>query len=126
MSLIETHNRIPLSTLREIYLPSTPRPPEPSHSITLETFKTLPAETFKACFDLVQECKDMYKRTIGWSATAKKREMKHPAMRYLILLAAGSGGKAVAGFLSFMITEEDECEVVYWYDGHNFPFVERV
>ncbi|PWW74513.1 hypothetical protein C7212DRAFT_345892 [Tuber magnatum] len=84
--------------------------PNPSHSITLETAKTLPAETFKACFNLVQECKDMYKRTIGWLATVKKREMKHPAMRYLILSAAGSGGKTVAvvGFLSFMITEEDE------------------
>ncbi|CUS15334.1 unnamed protein product [Tuber aestivum] len=119
MSLIETHNRIPLSTLRETYLPLMPRPPEPSHSITLETAKTLPAETFKACFDLVHECKDMYKRTIGWSATAKKREMKHPAMRYLILSAAGGGGKTVAvGFLSFMITEEDGFEVVYCYELH--------
>ena len=47
-------------------------------------------------------------------------------MRYLILSAVGSGGKTVAGFLSFMITEEDECEVVYWYDGYDFPFVEWV
>ncbi|KAG0634584.1 GNAT family acetyltransferase Nat4 [Tuber brumale] len=114
MSLIETHNRLPLSTIREAYLPLTPRPPEPSHSITLETAKTLSTGAFKACFDLVRECKDMYKRTIGWSATAKKKEMKHPAMRYLILSAAG----VVVGFLSFMITEEDECEVVYCYELH--------
>lgn len=94
-----------------------------------------------------------YKRSeIGWSAAKKKKEMKHPAMRFLVLRirpgvkkleSRGEGegeegegrgeqdwededteeveaGK-VAGFLSFMVTEEEGEEVIYCYELHLAP-----
>lgn len=72
-----------------------------------------------------------YKRSdMGWSATRKKKEMKHPAMRFLVLqvrsrekeLVEGGEGdwededEGVVGFLSFMITEEEGERVVYCYE----------
>lgn len=88
-----------------------------------------------------------YKRSdIGWSAAKKKKEMKHPAMRYLVLRirpgVSGNGNQdreeneeqdwedestedeqagRVAGFLSFMVTEEEGEEVIYCYELHLGP-----
>lgn len=88
-----------------------------------------------------------YKRSdIGWSAAKKKKEMKHPAMRYLVLrMRPGVGGNGnedpeeneeqgwededaegeengeVIGFLSFMVTEEEGEEVIYCYELHLGP-----
>lgn len=91
-----------------------------------------------------------YKRSdIGWSAAKKKKEMKHPAMRFLVLrirpkakgpvksgdeseepneqdweneedIEEEESGK-VAGFLSFMVTEEEGEEVIYCYELHLAP-----
>lgn len=92
-----------------------------------------------------------YKRSdIGWSATKKKKEMKHPAMRFLVLWIRSKEGSieernkheevgdtkedqdwededaeeesgAIAGFLSFMVTEEEGEEVIYCYELHLDP-----
>lgn len=93
-----------------------------------------------------------YKRSeIGWSAAKKKREMKNPAMRFLVLRMrpevrelVGSGDEGdgeegkeeqdwededteekeagkVTGFLSFMVTEEEGEEVIYCYELHLAP-----
>lgn len=61
---------------------------------------------------------------MGWAAGKKRREMKLPDMRYLIVRKQtedGSGGKDVLGFLSFMVTYEDRKEVVYCYEIHLQP-----
>jgi hypothetical protein len=65
---------------------------------------------FSSCFNLIESnMKPMYLRsTIGWSAPEKKKEMAHPAMRFLLL-------PDDQGFASFMVTEEEGEEVIYWY-----------
>lgn len=60
--------------------------------------------------------------TTGWSPQKKKKEMKLPEMKYL-LLRGGDGGdggqkQGVLGFLSFMVTYEDGKEVLYCYEIH--------
>ena len=116
MSLIEAHNRLSLDALRGAYLPPV-SPPLP-YSIALETSKTLPGDVFKDCFGLVRGMEGMYRRATGWSPAAKKQEMMDPDMRYLVLLSSSpsssSSATCTVGFLSFMITEEAEKEVIYW------------
>jgi len=56
-----------------------------------------------------------------WSASRKRKEMRFPDMRYVILVEDQGVGQAeprVAGFVSFMITYEDGREVVYCYEIH--------
>jgi len=55
---------------------------------------------------------EMYKRSsMGWSAAKKREEMLHPAMRYLVFRE----DEQVKGFTSFMVTEEEGVEVIYWF-----------
>lgn len=87
---------------------------------------------------------------MGWSSVKKKKEMRHPAIRYLLLRTKGGaipnenhdeeqqqepeehnelaeGGNQnswedeedpskIVGFLSFMVTEEEEQHVIYIYE----------
>ncbi|KLJ12240.1 hypothetical protein EMPG_12697 [Blastomyces silverae] len=94
---------------------------------------------------------EMYKHsTTGWSPVKKKNEMKLLDMRYMLLVRSttpGSpqpppptttksechkildkrartpqtGGRELGGFLSFMVTYEDEIEVLYCYEIHLAP-----
>lgn len=48
---------------------------------------------------------------MGWSAAKKREEMLHPAMRYLVF----KEDEQVKGFTSFMVTEEEGVEVIYWF-----------
>lgn len=63
-----------------------------------------------------------YRNSEGkWSASRKRKEMRFPDMRYVILVIGQGDGHAeakVAGFVSFMITYEDGREVVYCYEIH--------
>jgi hypothetical protein len=125
---ISAHNSLPLSSLVSLL------PPELPPRLQFYTSSTIPAEILQSCFILVAtNMKDMYKRSsMGWSATSKKREMKHPAMRFLVLYAEQEeeskeeeewiddgeeddrGPRNVIGFASFMVTEEEGEQVVYW------------
>lgn len=71
---------------------------------------------------------------MGWSPVKKRKEMRLPDMRYLILRGRGRKGEGrgsgtetngndgdVAGFLSFMVTYEDGKEVIYCYEVHLAP-----
>ncbi|KAL0640513.1 N alpha-acetyl-transferase [Maublancomyces gigas] len=153
-SLIESHNALPLSAVRSAYLRPVSCLNNETHTVTLETPSSVSSATFTTCFELIRDnMRDMYKRSeIGWSAAKKKKEMKHPAMRFLLLRirpgvkkleSRGEGegeegegrgeqdwededteeveaGK-VAGFLSFMVTEEEGEEVIYCYELHLAP-----
>jgi hypothetical protein len=57
-------------------------------------------------------CLNRYKNsTMGWSPRKKMAEMKESGLIYILLMSKS----ATVGFVSFMVTiEEDEC-VVYWY-----------
>ncbi|EWC43820.1 hypothetical protein DRE_07329 [Drechslerella stenobrocha 248] len=107
-----------------------------SYHIELYTSSSLPEATFNDCFDLLEaNMSTSYRITsIGWHPRKKKEEMKHPAMRYLILTAVAGGssddinpaaekaregtavGSMFIGFLEFMITEEEGAEVIYTYE----------
>lgn len=83
--------------------------------MVLHTAKSMSNEEFSACFNLIESnMKPMYLRsTIGWSAPEKKKEMAHPAMRFLLL-------PEEQGFASFMVTEEEGEEVIYWFVSTSF------
>lgn len=80
------------------------------------------------CLRLVQQtsAEDYEKSGVGWSLAKKRKEMKLPDLKYILLvehlLTAESTVKIqVIGFISFMITYEDGHEVVYIYEIHFVP-----
>ena len=108
---ITAHNALPLTSLHP-FLPLVSE----DVPITLYTSVTLPPARLTACFDLVRtNMRAMYRRSeMGWNSKDKREEMEDADMRYLILSGSGPGDE-VEGFLSFMVTEEEGEEVIYWY-----------
>lgn len=116
--------------------------------LDIYTAHSLPAADFEACFRLIEltSSKDYSGSSIGWSPSKKRKEMKLPDMRYLLLHPNSSrervtakGGTAISdtpdpaqspnernilGFVSFMITYEDGKEVIYCYEIHLSPVVQ--
>ncbi|KAL9100776.1 MAG: hypothetical protein Q9163_003893, partial [Psora crenata] len=100
-------------------------------TVSLESPRTVSPGDFEACFDLVAttSSEDYATSSMGWSPAKKKREMRLPDMRYLLLKKKPLGpveeeqypDRAVVGFLSFMLTYEDGYEVVYCYEIHLAP-----
>jgi ribosomal protein S18 acetylase RimI-like enzyme len=108
---------------------------------------TISPTDLDACLDLVEftSGEDYAASSGGWSRPKKRKEMKLPDMKYLILrdgaghasdasqhedpaeadkpsAPAGPGNKTdVLGFLSFMVTYEDGKDVVYCYEIHLSP-----
>jgi N-alpha-acetyltransferase 40 len=76
----------------------------------------LPAE-LQTCYALVEETSrpDYENSTGGWKPSAKKREMRAPELRY-ILVKDPSG--SIKGFTSLMPTYEQGQPVVYCYEIH--------
>lgn len=103
-----------------------------------------------ACLDLIElTSSEAYAASgAGWSRPKKRKEMKLPDMKYLIVRGAGDARQpagpdadkpkedssgpeqdstspadktGVLGFLSFMVTYEDGKEVVYCYEIHLSP-----
>ncbi len=102
------------------------------YTISLETGASLAARDFQSCFDLIKStsCSSYRSSSTGWSATKKRREMKLPDLRYVLIKTSGApidssdektGQEAVVAFLSFMLTYEDGHEVVYCYEIHLAP-----
>ncbi|KAI9894924.1 MAG: hypothetical protein M1814_000144 [Vezdaea aestivalis] len=84
--------------------------------LSLSLPKQLSELDFNACFSIIESTsRDTYKASsVGWSASKKRKEMKLPDMRYLLLNVSGH----VVAFLSFMVTFEDGIEVIYCYELH--------
>lgn len=109
---------------------------------------TISRADLEACLNLVEFTSgaDYASSGVGWSRPKKRKEMKLPDMKYLILRSdAGQASDAsqrddtakvsdkpsspsglgnhsnVLGFLSFMVTYEDGKEVVYCYEIHLSP-----
>ncbi|KIX06695.1 uncharacterized protein Z518_04671 [Rhinocladiella mackenziei CBS 650.93] len=82
---------------------------------------TVPSHWLEECLKLIEQtsAKDYQNSEMKWSATKKRKEMKLPDMKYIIL--SESKGRRVIGFISFMITYEDGYEVVYIYEIHFVP-----
>ncbi|KAL8648047.1 MAG: hypothetical protein Q9226_006164 [Calogaya cf. arnoldii] len=130
MPRIEDANDLPLATYRARFLPARldPIPPNAQaqgpFSISFESSTTVTAVDFKACFDLIasSSANAYAASSIGWSPVKKRKEMKLPDLRYLLLRDTSA---QIQGFLSFMLTYEDGHEVVYCYELHLAPLVQK-
>jgi hypothetical protein len=60
--------------------------------------------------------------SIGWSPT-KRKEMRLPDLRYLLVRSSVDSTSAIEAFLSFMLTYEDGHEVIYCYEIHLPPSI---
>lgn len=92
--------------------------------LDLQTPTSISPNDMKACFDLIASTSsaDYRSSSIGWSPAKKRKEMRLPDLRYILLKGKGREGEvdfeSVVGFLSFMLTYEDDHEVVYCYEIH--------
>lgn len=109
--------------------------------VQFETSTTIHEKDFRQCFELIRltSAASYRNSSRGWSSSAKQAEMKDPDMKFLLVRAAsgypestsidnetsnsGSSGDAILGFLSFMVTIEDDFEVVYCYEIHLLDLV---
>lgn len=121
---------------------------EPQYQVRIHTADTIPEPDFESCFALIEQTSvaDYSASSVGWSPSKKRKEMRLPDMRYMVLRstrdhdtpvkgtaktqeqeeeADEEGPKQrtppVAGFLSFMTTYEDGKEVLYCYEVHVNP-----
>ena len=86
------------------------------YGITLNSADDLSPEELATCFKLIELTSSAaYKSSSrGWSPRLKKAEMEDPALRYML----ATDEEGIVGFLSYMITEEDDIDVVYCYEVH--------
>ncbi|KAF7597223.1 hypothetical protein BBP40_008065 [Aspergillus hancockii] len=148
LPLVERTNNLSLDEFVELYVPSdslefSQRAIKDTHthedeeekvlhySLDIYTAESIPAADFEACFELIEatSSKAYTESGWGWSPKKKKKEMRLPDMRYLILregpratqdtslAAKGTAGRFL-GFTSFMVTYEDGKEVIYCYEIH--------
>ncbi|KAL4986083.1 acyl-CoA N-acyltransferase [Aspergillus falconensis] len=108
-----------------------------SYHISIYTAATIPATELASCFKLLElTSSTAYKNSrMGWSPSEKRKEMKLPDMKYMILRGGAADGDRdtqgdspssnsagqFAGFLEFMVTYEDGYEVLYCYEIHLTP-----
>ncbi|KAL9577966.1 MAG: hypothetical protein Q9212_006027 [Teloschistes hypoglaucus] len=127
-------NKLPLASYRDSFLPSSLDParasgePQLAHSIRFEGSSTISPTDLNACFNLIASSSANAYATssIGWSPTKKRKEMKLPDLRYLLLESQATDGseQRIHSFLSFMLTYEDGYEVVYCYEIHLAPYLQ--
>ncbi|EXJ79435.1 hypothetical protein A1O3_08937 [Capronia epimyces CBS 606.96] len=81
----------------------------------------LPPPLFEQCLKLIEQtsAEDYQNSEVKWSLPKKRKEMRLPDMRYIVLVESKTS--RLAGFISFMITYEDGFEVVYIYEIHFAP-----
>ncbi|KAF9888768.1 hypothetical protein FE257_008344 [Aspergillus nanangensis] len=132
---IPPHARTVIPTISTTESPGEKQEPASSYKLDIYTAKTIPAADFEACFKLIEQTQSAAYASsgFGWSPAKKRKEMRLPDMKYIILRqvsgrydATGEeeDGRTVGefkGFLSFMVTYEDGKEVVYCYEIHLVP-----
>ncbi|KAM0455236.1 hypothetical protein ACHAO4_004112 [Trichoderma viride] len=91
-----------------------------SYSLELLSPRVLGKDDFKACFDIIEftSGEDYKNASTGWHPAMKKKEMKSPDLRY-ILVKDENG--TVKGFTSLMPTFENHEPVLYCYEVHLLP-----
>ena len=151
LPLVERINKLPIEQFITSYFPSSYQESECATStaesqdiketdlkLDLYAARSMPPVDFDACFRLVEltSSNDYDSSSVGWSPSKKKKEMKLPDMKYIILHRALSQNSNIVGntpaeetspkgdmlgFLSFMVTYEDGKEVIYCYEIHLIP-----
>ncbi|KAI0466183.1 acyl-CoA N-acyltransferase [Xylaria cf. heliscus] len=94
------------------------------YSLALVSAGRLDSADLDACYNLIEETSraDYEGSTFGWKPVKKIAEMKSPELRYI--LVKDSEG-AVRGFTSLMPTYEEGEPVVYCYEIHLKPDLQR-
>jgi len=122
---IETANALSPSDFLAKFLPSTslpipfqPTPEAKPYSISLVQSADLEKTDLSTCFSLIEATSsEAYAASsLGWHPVKKRREMRLPDLRYLLVKEMPSA--APEAFCSFMLTYEDGNEVVYCYEVH--------
>ncbi|KOS19588.1 putative N-acetyltransferase [Escovopsis weberi] len=92
-------------------------------SLSLVSAGDLTPDEHAACFDMVRLTSEADYRgsSLGWHPRAKRREMREPELRY-VLVRDGEG--ALQGFMSMMPTVENGEAVVYCYEIHLMPVLQ--
>ncbi|KAL4878411.1 acyl-CoA N-acyltransferase [Aspergillus karnatakaensis] len=161
LPLVERTNALSLEEFVTTYIPTSEihfqtggRAPQPqetgdlsadtanqTYTISVYSASTIPDKELDSCLNLIELTSSAaYKASSsGWSPTEKRKEMKLPDMKYMILRrdaespkSSGvtqntSGDKSgdkveeFAGFIEFMVTYEDGYEVLYCYEIHLTP-----
>ncbi|MCJ1242028.1 hypothetical protein MMC14_010035 [Varicellaria rhodocarpa] len=95
------------------------------YTITLEFSSTMSRLDLDACFTLIAStsASAYSSSSIGWSASKKRKEMRLPDLRYLLIKESATS--LPEGFLSFMLTYEDGHEVIYCYEIHLSAHLQR-
>jgi N-alpha-acetyltransferase 40 len=126
-SLVERVNGLSIEEFSQRYFPYQEAKAIESSTgfkITLTDWAGMRAGLRVACMDLIElTSAGHYKASeMGWSRSKKMKEMRHPAMRYMLLCQSQGHKEAeTGGFLAFMITEEDGYEIIYCYELHLQP-----
>lgn len=78
-------------------------------------------EQLETCFRIVEDSSgaDYRDSSAGWHPAAKKKEMRSPDLRYI--LVTEEDGVSIKGFTSLMPTFENGEPVVYCYEIHLTP-----
>ncbi|KAI1131866.1 acyl-CoA N-acyltransferase [Nemania abortiva] len=94
------------------------------YSLSLISAESLSSVDLDACYHLIEETSraDYESSTVGWKPVEKIAEMGSPALRYI--LVKDSEG-IVRGFTSLMPTYEEGEPVVYCYEIHLKPELQR-
>lgn len=92
--------------------------PPVAYRISVESTGTISKGHLDSCFELLTTTsKANYKTSsLGWHPKAKRKEMKLPDLRYLLVRL--DSADVILGFASFMLTYEDGREVIYMYEIH--------
>jgi N-alpha-acetyltransferase 40 len=128
---VEAANKLDISHFCEQYFPKDELDQlqtkirtvsSPEATVSCADARGLSTAQLNACLDLVEETSaDDYRGSeAGWSRTKKRKEMKLPDMRYLLVSDSldNISSTSVKGFVSFMVTYEDGAEVIYVYEIH--------
>lgn len=126
LSLRDVYDRfIPSELKKEGSEPFTFKLPDSltsTHTLYLETAETISKPNLTACFNLIDltSSADYAASSMAWRPSRKRREMRLPDLRYL-LVKSKAEIPAIEAFLSFMLTYEDGHVVVYCYEVHMVP-----
>ncbi|KAI1819099.1 acyl-CoA N-acyltransferase [Xylaria intraflava] len=95
-----------------------------SYSLSLVSAGGLNSVDLQACFDLIEETSraDYEASSAGWKPNRKMAEMKSAGLRYILVKDAEG---VVRGFTSLMPTYEEGEPVVYCYEIHLKPTLQR-
>ncbi|KAK1247172.1 hypothetical protein MKX07_002081 [Trichoderma sp. CBMAI-0711] len=95
-------------------------PTQKPYSLEFLSSHELSKDDFRSCFDIIELTSgaDYRNSSVGWHPSMKKKEMRSPDLRYILVKDNQS---TVKGFTSLMPTFENHEPVLYCYEVHLVP-----